>query len=52
MTSFGVQLPNFSGFAPSDLFDHMAGLAVTAESSGFDSVWVMDHWPRSSPLWT
>ncbi len=43
MTSFGVQLPNFSGFAPGELFDHVAGLATTAEAAGFDSVWVMDH---------
>jgi F420-dependent oxidoreductase-like protein len=50
MTSFGVQLPNFSGFAPGDLFDHVVGLAVTAESSGFDSLWVMDHYFQLPPL--
>ena len=44
MTRIGVQLPNFSGFDPGDLFDHIAGLATTAEESGFDSVWVMDHY--------
>jgi F420-dependent oxidoreductase-like protein len=38
-----VQLPNFSGFDPADLFDHVAGLATAAEGAGFDSVWVMDH---------
>ena len=43
MTKFGVQLPNFSGFDPADLFDHVAGLATAAEDAGFDSVWVMDH---------
>ena len=43
MTRFGVQLPNFSGFDPADLFGHVAGLATTAEEAGFDSVWVMDH---------
>ena len=43
MTKFGVQLPNFSGFDPSELFGHVAGLATTAEEAGFDSVWVMDH---------
>jgi F420-dependent oxidoreductase-like protein len=43
MTKFGIQLPNFSGFAPADLFDHVAGLVTAAEDSGFDSVWVMDH---------
>jgi F420-dependent oxidoreductase-like protein len=43
MTKFGVQLPNFSGIDPADLFGHMAGLATAAEDAGFDSVWVMDH---------
>ena len=43
MTKFGVQLPNFSGFASADLFGHVAGLATAAEEAGFDSVWVMDH---------
>jgi F420-dependent oxidoreductase-like protein len=50
MTSFGVQLPNFSGPEPVDLFEHMAGLATAAESSGFDSVWVMDHFFQLPPL--
>ena len=43
MTKFGVQLPNFSGFDPPELFGHVAGLATAAEEAGFDSVWVMDH---------
>jgi F420-dependent oxidoreductase-like protein len=50
MTKFGVQLPNFSGLDPADLFDHVAGLAVTAEEAGFDSVWVMDHFYQLPPL--
>lgn len=50
MTRFGVQLPNFSGFDSADLFDHIAGLATTAEESGFDSVWVMDHFFQLPPL--
>jgi alkanesulfonate monooxygenase SsuD/methylene tetrahydromethanopterin reductase-like flavin-dependent oxidoreductase (luciferase family) len=50
MTKFGVQLPNFSGFDPADLFDHVAGLATTAEDAGFDSVWVMDHFFQLPPL--
>jgi F420-dependent oxidoreductase-like protein len=50
MTRFGVQLPNFSGFGSSDLFDHIAGLAKAAEQSGFDSVWVMDHYYQLPPL--
>ena len=43
MTKFGVQLPNFSEAGPEGLFEHVAGLAVSAETAGFDSVWVMDH---------
>jgi len=43
MTRFGVQLPNFSGVGAEGLFEHVAGLAVSAETAGFDSVWVMDH---------
>ena len=50
MTRFGIQLPNFSGFGPADLFDHVAGLVTTAEEAGFDSVWVMDHFFQLPPL--
>jgi F420-dependent oxidoreductase-like protein len=50
MTRFGVQLPSFSGFDSADLFDHMTGLATTAEEGGFDSVWVMDHFFQLPPL--
>src|SRR5258708_38391585 len=50
MTKFGVQLPNFSGFDPGDLFDHIAGLVTAAEEAGFDSVWVMDHFFQLPPL--
>ncbi len=50
MTKFGVQLPNFSGFDPADLFEHVAGLATAAEEAGFHSVWVMDHFFQLPPL--
>jgi F420-dependent oxidoreductase-like protein len=50
MTRIGIQLPNFSGFDPGDLFNHVAGLATAAEESGFDSVWVMDHYFQLPPL--
>jgi F420-dependent oxidoreductase-like protein len=50
MTKFGVQLPNFSGFDPADLFEHVTGLATAAEEGGFDSVWVMDHFFQLPPL--
>jgi F420-dependent oxidoreductase-like protein len=50
VTKIGVQLPNFSGFEPVDLFGHIAGLATAAEESGFDSVWVMDHYFQLPPM--
>jgi F420-dependent oxidoreductase-like protein len=41
----GLQIPsfNFPGVAPDGLLDTLTAIAQTAESSGFDSVWVMDH---------
>ena len=41
----GLQIPsfNFPGVAPEQLLDKLTEIAQTAESSGFDSVWVMDH---------
>jgi F420-dependent oxidoreductase-like protein len=41
----GLQIPSFTypGVGTADLFDTIAGIAVTAEQSGFDSVYVMDH---------
>jgi F420-dependent oxidoreductase-like protein len=50
MAKFGVQLPNFSGLDSADLFEHVADLATTAEDTGFDSVWVMDHFFQLPPL--
>jgi F420-dependent oxidoreductase-like protein len=45
MTSFGLQIPGFRhGNAPdAAMFDHTLAHALAAESSGFASVWVMDH---------
>ena len=46
LTRFGLQIPSFtygSGAQAPDLFERVATIATTAESSGFDSVWVMDH---------
>jgi len=45
MTSFGLQIPGFRhGGAPDDeMFDHTCAVAQAAERSGFESVWVMDH---------
>ena len=45
VTRLGLQIPNFTfpGVADADLFETIAGIATTAETHGFDSVWVMDH---------
>jgi F420-dependent oxidoreductase-like protein len=46
VTRIGLQVPNFTfaGVADRDLFEHLAAIAVAAEESGFDSLWVMDHY--------
>lgn len=45
MTRLGLQIPNFNfpGGTPADIFSTVADAAVAAESSGFDTVLVMDH---------
>ncbi len=45
MTRLGYQIPNFTypGVAAQDLFPTVRQQAVEAESSGFDTVLVMDH---------
>jgi len=45
VTRFGLQIPDFTypGIEDGDLFEAIVAIAVTAEESGFDSVWVMDH---------
>src|SRR5437764_7335771 len=45
VTRFGLQIPTFTypDVADDKLFEKIAEIAVTAERSGFDSVWVMDH---------
>ncbi len=59
VTRFGLQIPIFSfpGVEDAELFEKLAQIAVTAEESGFDSVWVMDHFyqiqnvgPRTDPM--
>ncbi len=59
VTRFGLQIPNFTfaGVKDADLFERIAAIAVAAEESGFDSVWVMDHFyqitnvgPRTDPM--
>ena len=45
MTRLGYQIPNFTypGVGPDQLFDRVAAQAKEADSSGFDTVLVMDH---------
>ena len=59
ITRFGLQIPNFTfpGVEDGELFERVAEIAVAAEGSGFDSVWVMDHFyqianvgPRTDPM--
>jgi F420-dependent oxidoreductase-like protein len=59
VTRFGLQIPSFTfpGVEDGELFEKVAQIAVTAEESGFDSVWVMDHFyqiqnvgPRTDPM--
>ncbi|MGA2319401.1 MAG: LLM class F420-dependent oxidoreductase [Solirubrobacteraceae bacterium] len=59
VTRLGLQIPNFTyaGVAERDLFDRVLDIAGAAEESGFDSVWVMDHFyqiagvgPRTDPM--
>ena len=52
MTKFGLQMPNFtfSGVPDDGMFEQVADLAVAGEESGFDSVWVMDHFWQLPPL--
>ena len=45
MTTFGFQIPGFrhAGAGDADMFDNTVAHARAAEASGFESLWVMDH---------
>lgn len=45
MTRLGYQIPNFTypGVAPENIFDSLVTQAKTAEASGFDRIFLMDH---------
>jgi F420-dependent oxidoreductase-like protein len=45
MTRIGLQIPNFTwpGVEPGDLFERIADVATAGEESGFDTIFVMDH---------
>jgi len=46
MTRLGYQIPNFTypNTPPSAIFDKVVAQAKAAEASGYDRVFVMDHW--------
>ncbi len=48
----GLQIPNFNypGVSEEDLFERLSDIATTAESSGFDSLFVMDHLHQIPPM--
>ena len=48
---FGLQIPNFGDDGkPGALFDGVVQTATAAEESGFDSIWVMDHFFQLPPM--
>jgi F420-dependent oxidoreductase-like protein len=47
---FGLQIPNFTVGAPGALFQEVLDRATAAEESGYDSVWVMDHFFQLPPM--
>jgi F420-dependent oxidoreductase-like protein len=48
---FGLQIPNFTtDETPGALFDEVVAKATAAEETGFDSVWVMDHFYQLPPM--
>src|ERR1700689_5124752 len=48
---FGLQIPNFTvGESPAALFAGVVERATAAEETGFDSVWVMDHFFQLPPM--
>ncbi len=52
MTHLGLQLPSFTfdGVTTDRMFDRIGETALAAESSGFDSFWVMDHYHQISNI--
>ena len=48
---FGLQIPNFTtDETPGVLFDGVVAMATAAEETGYDSVWVMDHFYQLPPM--
>src|ERR1700735_1922856 len=48
---FGLQIPNFTtDETPRVRLDGVAAMAPAAEETGYDSVWVMDHFYQLPPM--
>src|ERR1700677_2695800 len=48
---FGLQIPIFTtDETPGALFDGVVAMATAAEETGYDSVWVMDHFYQLPPM--
>src|ERR1700730_2751533 len=52
MPFFGYHMPSFTfpGVPPDGIFDHVVGLARSAEAAGFELVTVMDHFYQITPI--
>ncbi len=52
VTRFGFNIPSFTyrGVADDQLFETVCAAANAAESSGFDSLWLMDHFHQIPPM--
>ena len=52
LTRFGFNICSFTypGVDDSDMFNAVCAAAATAENSGFDSLWVMDHFHQIPPM--
>jgi alkanesulfonate monooxygenase SsuD/methylene tetrahydromethanopterin reductase-like flavin-dependent oxidoreductase (luciferase family) len=50
ITRFGLQINSFTfpGVPEEERFERIAQIAATADRSGFDSLWVMDHFYQIS----
>ena len=53
MTSYGLQLPDFSWIIdadPATTMDRLRDVTSAAEEAGYSSLWVMDHLLQLPPL--
>jgi F420-dependent oxidoreductase-like protein len=48
---FGLQLPSFTWYGgPPEMANHLTEIAAGAETAGFTSIWVMDHFLQIPPV--